>query len=491
MLVSPRYRIIIASLFSGPTHTSLGKSLQPSQVTPLRYVSDVMYLVWENQCKSAKVAASSLKYYLASNVVNEDTRNAVRDAVGGYLQTNLSDWPGIEFTNDNDHTKFAAVLGTPVVSPLGRLVAQRKNTMGDDRKIVSARLWKQFPNDIPWIKEHGPSLYMLFKLSDQASVAEQPASGGRSTTLGQRRPGANMPAGSWSQPSGATVQGQNEGASGSFDDSLQQGMARARLEDTLQRSGAGSDFGPASRGGGTQPTTSQGATIAPQATMLARRHNFDEIPGDHRPTESLCTSRINAVPFGATQTSGVLRKQKLMKRMDRYDRPAVDPSELRPRPGFLPFAQHSEDSEISQATGYDVDSLRHLEAGEHRGPSGQSFTVEKATQIGTYWTKRLGSDTISPDDEAQLLENYDQGPGDYGYKKARWPLPQFDGLEDILPGFRDASGKPDESWTPMKWVHLEPWVDDENFKHHPVSYTYLNPDAVGSSTPRDRFLESY
>lgn len=187
----------------------------------------------------------------------------------------------------------------------------------------------------------------------------------------------------------------------------------------------------------------------------------------------------------------MLRKQKLVERMDRYDRPAVDHSELRPRPGYLPFAQHPEDSEISQATGYDVDSLRHLEAGEHRRPSGQSFTVEKATQIGTYWTKRLRSDTISPDDEAQLLENYDQGPGDYGYEKASWPLPQFDGLEDILPGFRDASGKPDEIWTPMKWVHLEPWIDAKNSKHHPVSYTYLNFGALGSSTPRDRFLESY
>lgn len=66
-----------------------------------------------------------------------------------YLQANFPDWAGIDYTNDKDRTKFAALLGTPVVSPLGRLVAQRKSTMGDDRKIASARLWKQYQDEIP------------------------------------------------------------------------------------------------------------------------------------------------------------------------------------------------------------------------------------------------------------------------------------------------------------------------------------------------------
>lgn len=65
------------------------------------------------------------------------------------MQANIPDWPGIDYTNDKDRIKFAALLGTPVVSPLGRLVAQRKSTMGDDRKIASARLWKQYQDEIP------------------------------------------------------------------------------------------------------------------------------------------------------------------------------------------------------------------------------------------------------------------------------------------------------------------------------------------------------
>lgn len=169
MTHNPQDHIIVVDDLVSPAATASGAWLPPNQVTPLKYVSDVMFLNWVYECRQLKVSPASLKYYLVPNIINIDTRDAVRKATGGFLVKKLPAWPGVVFTKDKDGEKFSALLGTPVGSSIARMLVQRKSTMGRDRSIVGVRVWSESPGSDRWFKEHGPVLSMLFELSDLRS----------------------------------------------------------------------------------------------------------------------------------------------------------------------------------------------------------------------------------------------------------------------------------------------------------------------------------
>lgn len=153
MLLNPKDGISIGFDSIGPAHTGQANmaKIKPEDITPLKHLSDVRYLLWERKCKLAGVPASSLKYHLASNIKDADTRDAVREVLGGFLMTKLPKWPGwpgVVITEQEREVQFTCLLGTPIGLAMGRFLAQRKDTMGNDRKIASIRLWQGVTRDI-------------------------------------------------------------------------------------------------------------------------------------------------------------------------------------------------------------------------------------------------------------------------------------------------------------------------------------------------------
>lgn len=182
------------------------------------------------------------------------------------------------------------------------------------------------------------------------------------------------------------------------------------------------------------------------------------------------TKRLTITTSQPQDTGTVLHKQMPRSQPSFSSRGALNEAlrnRLDPkRTGRLAFTQTDESSKVSQFSEY------YAEGGEHLGryPGRDSYVLQSAQRDGTHWSELLGSDSISADDESHIPENWREGPADYGYKYvADWRLPEFTGLQGVVPGFDDAQGRPDPAWRAAKWVHKVQWVDDEESKHHPVS----------------------
>lgn len=279
-IYNAKYGSIVGINFVAPAQGDKGKGLEPKQITPMSFASDILYLAWAHQCQRSNVSPSILKHYLGANVVNRPTRNAVREVLGGFPVKKLPEWPGIEYMEMKDKTTFAGLLGTPVNSALSRMLAQRKDSMGRNRRIVSIRVWSEQPNDNEWFKNHGPLLYMLFELSDAASDNEGPNAAGKSVQGAQGRSGSIMPPDSWSKPP-VPIVGSQEGvmADPRFSSGSAKSDARSRLEVAKQKSEA--QAGAAgSRQNTNQPSSSQGGS---KPSRQSRYHRNRQISRNDRP----------------------------------------------------------------------------------------------------------------------------------------------------------------------------------------------------------------
>lgn len=397
-----------------------------------------------------------------------------------------------------------------------------QETMGAlGERIISVKVWSEQPNDDEWFKNYGPLLHMLFELSDAALVNDGPGAAEMSVQGVQEPLGPTMPQGSWSKPPAPIAEGQEDvTVQPSFSGGSAKSDARSIREDTMRRSEAQSSVGSRQNTdrssrfhGGSRPSrrsryrrnrrcsikdhdqedldesrfprqneeealhllsehdggkNEADRSIMPSNRKLRQRdQSLPEDGGsrlqnrdDGSDAVSSCTER-NEAP----QANTVLRK--LVRRME--PGPSSQPARFVPQPGErLPFVQSSASSP-SQLTGYSFSAG----PGPRPGQSFDSYVFKRAQEDGFYWIKRLGSDTLSPEDESQVPAMYDQG--DYGYElDESWQLPReplgFKGLGTLVPGFYDPQGRPNQDWTPMRWVHENQWVDDEDFKHHPVSH---------------------
>ena len=279
-IYNAEYGSIVGINLVAPAQGAEGKGLQPNEITPMRFASDILYLAWEHQCQRSKVSPSVLKHYLGANVVNRPTRDAVREVLGGFLVKKLPEWPGIEYTETKDEPAMAGLLGTPVGSALSRMLIQRKDSMGRNRRIVSIKVWSEQPKDNERFKNHGPLLYMLFELSDVALDNTGASGAGKSAQGAQGPLGPTMPLGSWSKPPVPVVGGQSD------DVTVQPGVisgsaesdARTKMEDALQRSEAQAGAS-GSRQNINQPSGSQGGS---QPSRRSRRRRDRQVSrNDH------------------------------------------------------------------------------------------------------------------------------------------------------------------------------------------------------------------
>ncbi|KAM0715830.1 hypothetical protein Q7P37_008344 [Cladosporium fusiforme] len=425
MLLNPKDGISIGFDSVGPAHTGQAKmaKIKPEDITPFKHLSDVRYLLWERECKLAGVPASSLNHHLASNIKDADTRDAVREVLGGFLMIKLPKWPGVVITEQEHEVEFTCLLGTPVGLAMGRFLAQRKDTMGNDRKIASIRLWQGVTRDISQIIEYGPPL-------KQGMSA---VSGG-----GKGEP---------------VAKGREEQAAASFASGAGGKDAQKSLHDALHLK-----------------QDSRSATNLNSTIVIGR-------------TRRLTNASSNSTDGYPVQRSGSVDPNALNQAL----RDRVDPE----RPEHLPFAQTDDDSRVSLYTQYYDAGGDCL--GKYNGPPGESLVLQRAEADGGYWRERLGSETISPDDEANIPDNFQEGLSYHGCHNASdWELPEFPGLPGLVPGFKDAQGRPHAAWIASKWIHKDPWVDDEDFILHSgsnASPPVYSDEEMGS--PREANLQKH
>lgn len=237
LLLNPHHGITIGFDSVGPAYTGKAKkqNLKAADLTPLRHLSDIRYLTWEHECQLAGVPVSTLKYHLASDIRNDETRDAVRDVLGGFLMVKLPFWPGVVISESEHGERFTGLLGTPVGVAMGRFLAQRKETMGRERRIVEVRLWRGKTRDNAWVVEHGPPMYALFVLSDLTPGGAGAGAGleGVGGSAGRAKGGV-APGGRWGKGK-AVVEGQGGEASGSVSVGEGQKSAKASLNEALQQ----------------------------------------------------------------------------------------------------------------------------------------------------------------------------------------------------------------------------------------------------------------
>lgn len=502
------------------------KKMKPQDITPLKHLSDIRYLAWEHECKLANVPPSALKFHLASDIRNADTRDVVREVLGGFLMAKLPLWPGIVLTEQKDAVQFAGMMGTPVGMAVGGSLAQRKDTMGSERGIASIRLWQGKTSDTAWVIEYGPPLYALFELSDSASGAGSSKAAGPAGQSVQKAggSGAAAPGGKWGEGEPVVGGGQQENAAASLSSGSGQRDAKGSLNDALQQSKPASGATCGGRGDVSSPSQPQGCSPhtpsrrsrtrrmvstgprdeANTATHKYARHasverrsqqadlpirstafinrersvsnrskrapeqNFQSPTNQSSDTVQSSTKRSTIGPPQPPPSASLAPPSKLVQRADPGDqidlnealRDRFDPR----RTGRLAFAGDDESSKVSQFSEYNA-----VGGGLASGSRDFSVVLHKAQEDGERWSELLGSDSISPDDESHIPENFQEGPSDYGYEYVReWKLPVFRGLERYVPGFDDAHRRPDPAWRVAKWVHKDSWVDDDEFKHHPV-----------------------
>lgn len=86
---------------------SIGGTASPEDLPALRYASDLMWGKWVEGNPNVK----SLQWYMAHNVINEDTAMIVLRAQENKRVSRLSVWPGILFDKEKDPVEFQALIG--------------------------------------------------------------------------------------------------------------------------------------------------------------------------------------------------------------------------------------------------------------------------------------------------------------------------------------------------------------------------------------------
>jgi len=125
---------------------------------------------------------------MRDNVINEQTRNVVRTALGGYLSAELSPWAGDAF-GATAPQQLEAIIGSPNGLAVGNMLVQHADRLGGIRRVVKAVVWRVKPMGLDWFQKHGPCMNMLFELSEasvQASGGKRPGSPGIDSRPGKK-----------------------------------------------------------------------------------------------------------------------------------------------------------------------------------------------------------------------------------------------------------------------------------------------------------------
>ena len=133
----------------------MGWKYTGGDIVPLGRWSDLVFLEYENLCKTADTRdggpfdVKGLKAVFRSRIVNADTKNIIFEIAEKKGFDGPPAWPGMEFKMDTDEGK--ALLGTPNGNGVGWLLFSHREQLGwktvkvcSDRSIfTSAELIKR------------------------------------------------------------------------------------------------------------------------------------------------------------------------------------------------------------------------------------------------------------------------------------------------------------------------------------------------------------
>ncbi|KAH4085871.1 hypothetical protein HBI70_226730 [Parastagonospora nodorum] len=114
------------------------------ELPQIRSISDVAWGFW-NRAGNIQ----GIKYFLVTMILNEDTRNIIRQA-HETLEPKRSEtaiWPGFEFRTDTPAVK--AILGSPVARWAGYFLMQHKKQLGENKYISKLRVFKPDVGSLP------------------------------------------------------------------------------------------------------------------------------------------------------------------------------------------------------------------------------------------------------------------------------------------------------------------------------------------------------
>lgn len=86
---------------------SIGGTATPDDLPKLQYGSDLMWGKWVEGNADVK----NLRFYVAHDIVNDETSALVSRAMRNKLGANLAVWPGTTFEKDKDAVEFQALIG--------------------------------------------------------------------------------------------------------------------------------------------------------------------------------------------------------------------------------------------------------------------------------------------------------------------------------------------------------------------------------------------
>lgn len=107
-------------------------------IVPLHRFSDIVWLIWAQECHDAKIDPGSLRYVLHVNVNNAQTLDTI-EAVTRVEPFSLPGYPGHSFAADTEAVK--AFVGTPNGLGTAYLVINHRKQFGPRVRLQSVRVW--------------------------------------------------------------------------------------------------------------------------------------------------------------------------------------------------------------------------------------------------------------------------------------------------------------------------------------------------------------
>ena len=120
---------------SNPVESKSEEKDKDKMSPPLKTLSDILWLQWEDWCKSQKANVTALRYILMDGTANPSTKRAIADVLAG---KKAGAFPGKVFGADSK--EFATLLASPQGQGVAWLLSQHKAQL-DTKTIKSCRIW--------------------------------------------------------------------------------------------------------------------------------------------------------------------------------------------------------------------------------------------------------------------------------------------------------------------------------------------------------------
>ena len=128
-----KHAIVVLGV-SNPVETQ-SEDEDDGKTPPLRTLGDVLWLQWEEWCKSQKIDVAALTYIVMDGTVNPSTTQAIEHVLAG---EKAGPYPGKIF--ESDTKEFATLLASPQGQGVAWMLSQHKAQFGI-KTVKNCRVW--------------------------------------------------------------------------------------------------------------------------------------------------------------------------------------------------------------------------------------------------------------------------------------------------------------------------------------------------------------